>query len=152
MRSFGRISFFLSFCIVLSSCSSIRLDENIEDFRSEIATLERQLLADPQSDAALSDLGSIDMRTGYPVEASESLQRAYALGKRDPKTLFFLGLANEELGKTQTALRLYELYAEVSTLSPYRSLMQGRYVWLVREAAHEELRMRLAEEEAISDS
>ena len=139
-------------CLLLSSCTSIHLDESLDDHSREVARLRQELLEDPQSDVALRDLGSIYMRTGDAAGAKEYLQRAYALGNRDAKTLFFLGLANENTGEPEAALRIYQSYVEVSTLSPYRRLMQGRYSWLAREVAHVEMRQRISEETAISDT
>ena len=152
MVSSARIVLCVTACLLLASCTTIRLDEDLADYSSEITRLLGELLADPQSGNAMRDLGAIYMRTGNPVEANEYLQNAYSRGNRDAKTLFYLGLANENLGKTRTALRLYEGYSDLSTLSPYRRLMQGRYAWLVREAAHSEMQQRLSEEAAISDA
>ena len=130
--------------------STVRLNEDIADYDAEIARLERELLEDPGSSEALRDLGAIYMRTDHPVEANEYLQRAYSLGRADGKTLFFLGLANETLGRSQTALRLYESYPDVSGV--YSDLMQGRYDWLVREAARQEMVARLQDEAAIGQT
>jgi len=148
----ARFFAFVTVCLLFASCTTIRLDENLADYSREVSRLERQLLDDPRADNAMRDLGAIYMRTGNIVEANEYLQNAFSLGNRDPKTLFYLGLANENLGKTQTAIRLFESYSDISTLSPYRRLMQGRYAWLVREAAHSEMQKRLADEAGISDS
>lgn len=146
------LSLFVAACVFLSACTTIRLDEDLADYSHEVSSLQQQLLVDPQSEDALRDLGAIYIRTGYPAEGHQYLQRAFSNGDREPKTLFFLGLANENLGRAETARRLYESYSDVSSLSPYRRLMQGRYAWLVREAAHKEIQDRLATESDITDS
>ena len=152
IRFRSRYGLLIAACLFLSACTTIRLDEDLADFTHEISSLQQELLVDPQSEEAMRDLGAIYVRTGYPAEGHEYLQKAYSNGDREAKTLFFLGLANENLGRAETARRLYENYSDLSSLSPYRRLMQGRYAWLVREAAHAEIRDRLAIEDEITDS
>lgn len=116
------------------------------DYANAERRLQARIAADPTDAEALRDLGIIHLRTGRYPGAAEHLQQAFAHGADDPKTLLHLGLANETMGKRQTALRLYEKYAEVSRLSPYRRLMEGRYHALSRRIAQEEIRQRLREE------
>ena len=95
----------------------------------------------------LRDLGVIYMRTGRTPQGYDALRKAFARDDDDPMTLFYLGIANEKLGKNETALRLFERYSSVPSDSPYRDLMEGRYQWLVREIAREEIRAMIAREE-----
>ncbi len=142
----------VAICFGLSGCTSVRLDENLTDYAGDISRLEREILNQPTATDPLRDLGAIYMRTGNPVQAEEYLSAAFDLGGRDAKLLFYLGLASEGIGDHDTALEHYLRYPEVSRLSPYRSLMEGRYAWLVRESAIIEMQGRIAEEAELSDT
>jgi len=137
---------------MIASCASVPVSENISDFSSQVADLENDLKEDPQSVDALRDLGAIYMRTGNPLEANRYLTDGYTLGSRDPKLLFYLGMANEELGKTDTALRLYETYTDIPPGSDFRRLMSGRYSSLLRATSNEQMRDRVANEASIVSS
>ena len=138
--------------IGLSGCTSVRLDENLADYARDVSRLEREIVNQPTATEPLRDLGAIYMRTGNPVRAEEYLSAAFDLGGRDAKLLFYLGLASEGIGDLDTALEHYLRYPEVSRISPYRNLMEGRYAWLVRESALIEMQGRIAEEAELSDT
>lgn len=136
----------LTLLLVLPACTPVlRLQEDIADFEDEIARLQRRMIDAPGDAEVLRELGVIYMRTGNYVEGSTYLQQAYGLDTDDPKTLFYLGLANEMLGRRDTALRLYE--QDVSRLSRYRSLMRGRAAQIRRGKAQEEVLRLMRQEE-----
>jgi tetratricopeptide (TPR) repeat protein len=137
-------------CLILAGCASVPVEESLSDYGPEITRLERTLKTDPQAVDALRDLGAIYMRTGNPLEASRYLTDGYAAGSRDPKLLFYLGMANESLGKTDTALRLYETYPDLPSGNEFRRLMAGRYSSLIRQISDDEMQVRLQNESRIS--
>ena len=139
-------------CFLINGCASVPVSENIADYTSKIAELEQALRENPESLNDLRDLGAIYVRTGDLLEGNSYLTDGYALGSRDPKLLFYLGLANEGLGKRDTALRLYEMYTDVPGRNEFRRLMSGRYSSLIREISDEEMRKRVANEASISSS
>ncbi len=129
-----------------AGCSSARIPEDPAAYETEVLRLQARLVDNPQDAEALRDLGVIYMRTRRYSQAHDHLEKAYARDANDPKTLFYLGLASETIGQVDTALRLYEKYPAVSRRSPYRKLLLGRYEWVNRKRAHEEIRRLLAEE------
>ncbi|NBB85873.1 MAG: tetratricopeptide repeat protein [Bacteroidetes bacterium] len=136
----------------LSACApSVSLQEDPEDYREEVARLQREIAEDPDEAAPLRDLGVIYVRTQRSAEGYEYLQQAYARDQDDPKILFFLGLAAEKVGKRQAAIQLFERFPDVPSDSPYRRLMEGRYEWLTRLVVRENIREMLAREETLSD-
>ncbi|GMQ82778.1 MAG: hypothetical protein BMS9Abin05_2240 [Rhodothermia bacterium] len=143
---------FVCLSVFSAACVNVRLDldEDLSDYRLEVSRLEQELFQNPESSEAHRDLGVIYLRTGYELESNRHLQDAFSLGNRDPKLIFYLALADEMLGKEETALRLYETYPDVARRSPYRRLMAGRYAVLVRERANAEMQLRVEEEEKIS--
>lgn len=131
-----------------AACAApLRLSENLEDFEQEVRRLERRLIDQPGDAEAVRDLGVIHVRTHHFAKGNEYLQQAYARDPEDPKTIFYLGVANEVLGRRDVAIRLYE--QEVSRLSPYRSLMRGRAEQLRRQEARRQVQALLAREGAL---
>jgi tetratricopeptide (TPR) repeat protein len=110
------------------------------------AELQARVALNPNDSEALRDLGVLyAAEQNYP-RAAESLQRAFDRRADDPRTLYYLGLVNEVLGKQPTALRLYEQYESVPAASPYRERLRGRYQWLLRRQVRAELREAMAQE------
>ena len=153
-RSVRQISWMLvgAMLLGLAACApSVSLQEDPEDYREEVARLQREIAENPDEATALRDLGVIYVRTQRPAEGYEYLQQSYARDQDDPKTLFFLGLAAEKVGRRQTAIGLFERFPDVPSDSPYRRLMEGRYEWLTRLVVRENIREMLAREETLSD-
>lgn len=135
---------------LLTSCASTRGTEDVADYATELRSLMRQASERPEDPEPFREMGIIYLRTGQYSQANENLEKAFARDRDDPGTLYYLALSNEKLDKTQTALRLYGQYREVPGDSPYRALMEGRYGWLTREVAREEMLQLLAAEDTLS--
>jgi TolB-like protein len=116
-------------------------------YRAQEQRLKSTIGREPGNGSALRDLGEIYLRTGRPAKAYETLKDAYARTPKDPKTLFYLGLAAESVGKRSSAQELYRRYRQVSDSSAYRVWMRGRSLWLTHEATRRTIRSRLAEED-----
>ena len=142
----------LCLALGIGACATVPLefDEEISDYRWEVERLHRDIARNPGSGVAHRDLGIIYLRTGSELEASNHLQSAYELGERDPRLIFYLGLAYEMIGLGETALRLYETYPDVPRSSPYRRLMSGRYDVLVRERIGAEMSQLVEVEENLA--
>jgi len=125
------------------------LREDPEDYRDEVARLQREIAENPGDADAFRDLGAIYVRTQRAAEGYQHLQKAFSRNEDDPKTLFYLGVAGERIGKRQAAQRLYERYAEVPEDSPYRTLMRGRYEWLLRQEIRRKMRAFRAREDSL---
>ena len=135
------------------SCSgpSVSLDEDPSEYEEQVRELEQDLEDDPEDVDALRALGTIFMRTGRPARAYDLLKKAFAQTPNDPQTIFFLGLASEGIGKRQAAIELLGRYSDVPAESDYRTLMEGRYAWLVRQEARASVRQLIEQERAIAD-
>ena len=135
----------------LAACAAQpRLQEAPEDYRAEVARLQKQIAEQPGAAGPLRDLGAIYVRTQRPAEGYEYLQQAFARDQDDPKTLFYLGVASEEIGRVQTARRVYERYDEVDEDSPYRRLLRGRYEWLLRQEIRQEIQQMIQREQELA--
>lgn len=137
---------------VLACAPQAGLREDPEDFREEVARLQREIAENPEDAEAFRDLGAIYVRTKRANEGYKYLQKAFSRDRNDPKTLFYLGIASERIGKRQTAQRLYERYSEVPEDSPYRRLMRGRYEWLLRQEIRRKMQELMAREDTLGVS
>ena len=147
----GKVFSMLILVFAISACApTIQMNEDPDDYRDEVAQLQRQITENPSDATLLRDLGAIYVRTGRPAEGYTTLRKAFARDSDDPKTLFFLGVATEKIGRPQTALRLYERFDRVPEDSRYRSLMEGRHQWLLREQIRQEVAQMLEREEALT--
>jgi tetratricopeptide (TPR) repeat protein len=134
------------------SCVSVRYLEDLSAYETTIKKLERKIQADPADAQAWRDLGIIYFQARQAAPAETYLQKAYAQNSKDPKTLFYLGLALELQNKIPPALQYHEKYTEVPRLSPYRRLMAGRYRRLTLQSVREEMRALLQQEQQLSES
>ena len=138
-----------SLLMLSSSCVTVKYDESISDYRVSIRKMEARLRADSNDFDALQQLGIIYFQTKQYAQATEYLRRASSLDKDDPKTLFYLGMSLESQNNSTSALAVYLNYTEVSSLSPYRRLMEGRYQLLTREVIKEQMRSLIAREKEL---
>jgi len=112
--------------------------------------LEERISLNPDDWEAHRDLGVLLAAEQRFPQAHASLQRAFERRSDDPRTLYYLGVVNEVLGRPPTALRLYERYDGVPTTSEYRDRLEGRYRWLLRHMMREEFREAIAREAEIA--
>lgn len=135
--------------VSLAGCGgpSVTMNQDPSAFEEEESRLERRLANTPEDAAALRDLGSIYLRTDRPTQAYDALKKAYARRPDDPKVMFYLGLASEQVGRRQAALKLFRQFDEVPMESKYRTLMEGRYEWLTRRQAEQMARRLVAQEQ-----
>lgn len=137
----------------LVSCApQPRLREDPDDFREEVARLQREIAENPDDAEALRDLGAIYVRTKRANEGHGYLQKAFSRDRNDPKTLFYLGVASERMGRRQAAQQVYERYSEVPEDSQFRTLMRGRYEWLLRQEIRRKMKELMAREDSIGVS
>ncbi len=142
--------FLVLLCFAVTSCASVRFGEDASDYQRQLMELRAEVIKNPNNATALRDLGVILVRTSSYAQGHEYLTQAFVLQPRDPKTLAYLGLASESLGQREAALRLYEKYPEVPRTSPYRRLMIGRYEWIVRNLAQQQMRALAAREDSVA--
>lgn len=135
----------LALLVGATGCASTQVSET-----ENRAQLEARIALNPTDAQAHRDLGVLlAAHQEYP-RALESLQRAFNHQPNDPKTIYYLGLVNEALGREDVALRLYEQYTTVPANSEYRQQMYGRYQWLLRRQVRNEFRERLADEDTFA--
>jgi tetratricopeptide (TPR) repeat protein len=135
---------------IVACAPEAQLQEDPEDYREEVARLERKIAENPEDAAPLRDLGAIYVRTKRPSEGYRYLKKALSREPNDPKTLFYLGVASERLGRRQKAQRLYRRFPEVPEDSRFRSLMKGRYQWLLRQEVKKQMAEMVQQEDTLT--
>lgn len=137
------------FSVVLAGCGgpSVTMDQDPSAFEDEEERLNERLSDNPEDGEALRELGAIYVRTDRPSQAYDALKKAYSHRPDDPKVLFYLGLASEQVGRSEAALKLFGQFDEVPENSKYHTLMEGRYEWLAKKQAREDAREMIAQEQ-----
>ncbi len=136
--------------VALAACGASEGTTTTGDARhGEIERLERRIAKNPGAAEAFRELGILHLRSQRPTQAYATLKDAYARNPSDPKTVFFLGLASEDVGKRRAARQLYGDFPRMPDTSAYRTLMMGRYEWLLRQEARQEIRERLARDDRL---
>ena len=148
--SLGRFLVLLCLVVGVGGCGgpSVTMDQDSDAFEEQEDRLQERLSDHPDDGEALRDLGSIYLRTDRPSQAYDALKKAFSQRPNDPKVLFYLGLASEQVGRREGALKLFGRFDEVPEESKYHSLMEGRYEWLARKQAQRQAREMIAQEQA----
>jgi len=128
-----------------------RLREDPEDFREEVARLQREIAENPEAAGPLRDLGAIYVRTKRPSDGYRYLKKSLSREPHNPKTLFYLGIASERLGRTQEAQQLYRRFPKVPEDSRFRPLMKGRYQWLLRREIKDQMAEMVQREDTLAE-
>lgn len=135
--------------VFISSCATVRYDEETSDDQKEIQKLQARLLISPRDQASLRDLGAIYFRAKNYRQSFEYLKKAFAVEARDSKTIFYYGMTLEISGNDTAALGVYINYSDVSSLSPYRKLIEGRYRQLTVDIIHRQFQSLLVQEQSL---
>ncbi|MBX2991994.1 MAG: hypothetical protein KF749_12630 [Bacteroidetes bacterium] len=146
LRSFLIAGFTLIF---ISSCAALREGGREQDYSSDMAKLQRQLIVNPNDPAALRDLGVVYFQTNRYEPAKSYLSRSYYQVKDDPRTMFYYGMTLEYLEDLQGALSVYISYSEVPAISQYRKLIEGRYRSLTQELIRRQFKQLVADEQRL---
>ncbi len=152
-RNFCKLGLFsLAILLVTLGCTSVRFQRDIADYQDEILDLETRIAAKPNDAKAQRDLGIIYFETANYQTAEGFLRKAYALTASDAKTMFYHGINLEFQNRIQESLEVQGRYPEVSRLSRYRKLMQGRYERLSRQIVRRQIRTLVGQEEQLDDT
>jgi len=138
------------FILWWQGCAPVKYQEDAVDYQQDIRRLETELRADPANEEALRELGVLYFKAQQYELSRKLFIKAFQVNPQNPQTLFYLGMNLEFANQEDNALKVYQKYIDVSRLSPYRRLMEGRYHWLTREKIRHELQALVKEEETLS--
>lgn len=152
MRIFHLLLLVAGVAIFTSSCVTVRYDEDITNYGRQIARLQKKIIDNPRDADALRDLGVIYFQAKQYPQAKDLLRRSLDVDPDDAKALFYYGMTLEFENNIQAALAAYIRYTDISSLSPYRRLMEGRYRELAYRIIQQQLQQLVAEEERLGDT
>ena len=142
--------FILSIITLLPlACSSLEVNKNQVN-REELVKLENKVKADPIDSVALKQLSILLVRDYQNEKANFYLSKALHLMPNDAVLLFNQGLNYEFLNDTLSALNNYVRYKEIPLESPFRELMEGRYLYLYRNLVYKDIHNRIATENKLN--
>ena len=140
----------LSIIILLPlACSSLEVSKNQVD-QEVLVKLENKVKEDPLDSLALRQLSILLVRNHQNEKANFYLSKALRLMPNDAALLFNQGLNYEFLNDTLSALNYYERYEDAPPESPYRELMEARYLYLFRNQVYKDIHNRIAKEDQLN--
>ena len=131
------------------ACSSLEVSKNQVD-QEELVKLENKVKADTLDSVTLKQLSILLVRNHQNEKANFYLSKALRLMPNDAALLFNQGLNYEFLNDTLSALNYYERYEDAPPESPYRELMEGRYLYLFRNQVYKDIHNRIAKENQLN--
>ncbi len=131
--------------LLLYACSALELQQR-ELSPEELSRLENTVKKDSLNMSALKQLAISLVRAHQNEKAKLYLTEALKKMPGDEALIFHQGLNYEYLNDTLSAVNYYSRYKEASVLSPYRKLMEGRYIYLNRSIVYKDIRDLIAKE------
>jgi len=148
---YARISllFFSSSALLFYSCSS-SYTSNIENDKEQVSEWEERVAKNPNDIEALKNLSIYYVQAKQHDKARNYIDRTLIKSPNDPALIFYKGLNLEFLNQQDEALNYYKRYMEVAEDSPYKELLDGRFLWLKRQQAYSDIASMIKNEEQLS--
>ncbi len=136
--------------ILLSSCSSGSLMDNPELYRAQVQGWIDRTLADPKDFEALKNLSVYYMQTHDNDKARYYLGEAMDIKPDDPELIFYKGLNLEFYNEPKKASGYYARYKDVPDDSPFREMLEGRYLWIKRQEDYSDVKAIINDEKDLT--
>ncbi|MDO8549594.1 MAG: CsgG/HfaB family protein, partial [Ignavibacteria bacterium] len=133
-----------------TSCSSGSIMDDPELYKSQVNEWTDRINKDSNDFEAFKNLGIYYMQVKEHVKARYYLDHALEENPADPALLLYKGINLEFFNKPKEAISYYEKFDQVPFDSPYRELLEGRYLWLKRQSVYSEVDSLAKEEEQLS--
>ena len=125
--------------ILLNSCSSTSLMDDPELNKSQVNDWTDRINKDSHDFEALKNLGIYYMQVKENEKARYYLDHALEENPVDPALFLYKGINLEFFNKPEEAISYYQKFDQVPFDSPYRELLEGRYLWLKRQKIYSEV-------------
>ena len=137
------------FTLFFVSCSSQQLTGSSEN--EQVQAWLKKLNENPKDIDALRNLSIYYVQTKQNDKAEKYLDNALSLAPDDPALKFYKGLNLEFFNKQGEALNYYKNYNSIPQTSPYRDLIEGRYLYLKRKQAFSDINLLIKNENTLSN-
>lgn len=137
----------LAGALAVSACATA-----ISGSADNIARLEQARTADPNSEAAVRNVGIAYFKATPPRynDARESLRRAAAMDPKDGVAALYLGLTAEAQNDLPAAKSAYESYLVVGKTRGVKNQISARLAVIDRKVNEEQARRAVAQEQQLS--
>ena len=149
IRALLTVLYFLP-VVFFYSCSSGSVMDDPELYQGQVDGWIRRANENPYDADALKHLSIFYIQTHQNDTAQKYINKAIKLSPDDPEVIFYKGLNLEFFGKQNEALEYYKKYSGILNDSPYRELMEGRYLWIKRQQAYSDVDSLIKREKDIS--
>ncbi len=134
----------------LNSCSSGPLMDNPELYKQQVQSWIDRTLADPTDFEAVKNLSIYYMQTHNNDKARYYLGEAMDIHPDDPELIFYKGLNLEFYNEQGKAESYYARYKDVPEDSPFREMLEGRYLWIKRQENYSDVKTLINNEKDLS--
>lgn len=138
--------------LLFYSCASAPLIDNPEAKKEQVLKWEQRVNTNPNDAEALKDLSIYYVQTHQNEKAEKYIDNALKQNPTDASLILFKGLILESFNKQSAALDFYKRYTEVPQESPYRDLIEGRYLWIKRQQTYSDIDSLIKNENTLSVS
>ncbi len=121
-----------------------------ELYREQVLDWENRVRENPSDFEALRNLGMYYSQIKEYLIARDHIDKAIAIRPDDPATILYKGINLEHFGKTNEAIEYYKKYVDVPESSPYREVMEGRFLWVKRQKDYADVKLMIQQEEQFS--
>lgn len=136
--------------ILLYSCSSGPLIDYPELYEHQVQEWEERLIRDPNDFESRRNLGMYYSQIKDHQTAREHIDKALSINSNDPALILYKGVNLEYFGEQDKAIEYYKRYTEVPSGSPYREVIEGRFLWINRQKDYADVKLMIQQEEQIS--
>lgn len=141
----------LSF-IIFYSCSSGPVIDYPELYREQVLEWENRVRENPDDFEAQRNLGMYYSQIKEHNIAKDYIDRAITIKPDDPAAILYKGVNLEHFGKPGEAVEYYKRYVDVPESSPYREVMEGRFLWIKRQTDYADVKLMIQQEDQISSA
>jgi len=124
--------------------------DNPEMYRNQVQGWIDRTVANPKDFEALKNLSVYYMQTHDNEKARYYIGEALDIKPDDPELIFYKGLNLEFYNEQEKAESYYEKYKNVPESSPFREMLEGRYLWLKRQNNYSDVKALIQNEENLS--
>jgi tetratricopeptide (TPR) repeat protein len=124
--------------------------DNPEIYKNQVRGWIDRTLANPKDFEALKNLSVYYMQTHDNDKARYYLGEALDIKPDDPELIFYKGLNLEYYNESDRAESYYAKYKDVPEDSPFREMLEGRYLWLKRQNNYSDVKAIIHNEENLS--